>query len=126
MRIALVSSLAALAVACGGNVVVDSKTGGTGGSGGNATTSGTTSTTGSTTTTAGCDSSSCDVGSLGACSCVAFCEEQKRVVDCEPTPIGSSCSCWLNDIHIANCSETVPSGCDIFQGCCAAAFFGGQ
>lgn len=124
MRNALVSSLAVLAVACGGNVVVDNKSLGTGGSGGESTTSGTTSVTATTGTN--CQTSTCSVGSDGSCSCTMLCEEQNRVVECKPTPIGASCTCILNDIKIANCSETVPTGCDILGGCCADAYFGGQ
>lgn len=133
MRHAVISGILGLsALACGGNVVVDSSTvgaggGGSGGASTSSSSSGTASSSGSTSSSGSitCGETSCAVGSDGSCTCDALCAGQDLMVQCAPSGGSNYCKCFQNGLNVANCFDAPGSSCPILTGCCGDAFFGG-
>jgi hypothetical protein len=119
---------------CGGNVVVDGSSAGsggsipgTGGTGGTGTSSNSGPTSSSATSSSTGESSvTCDFGCggpIGLCGCTGPCSDGKtRAVGCGgTTESGFSCTCDVNGQVVGMCNE--PNlVCDLVQSCCGIVF----
>lgn len=72
-----------------------------------------------------CEDFACSGGPGGGCTCKGLCDNRTLAVECMPGNATDFCTCFENGVPIDKCAESQQTGlsCDVFGGCCAAAFF---
>ncbi len=80
---------------------------------------------GDPTPTPTCEDFACGGNPGAGCTCKGVCDNRTLAVECTPGDATDFCTCFENGVPIDKCPEGQQTGlsCDVFAGCCAAAFF---